>query len=135
MPAKKIGAATAWMIKALFSDVTAIPIPIVAAQSTQPIKAWARMMVILKAFIVLTPDDIFHTINIYEILPLGYQERSADWIFSLPAKSAIVRASLLAPEPALAASLGCHRHNGTFATYFGSHLRPIVEEDAYVLYN
>ena len=47
--AKKIGAPIAWTIRAFSTDIIIIPIPIVAAQSAQPIKACSR---IIKTFLI-----------------------------------------------------------------------------------
>jgi hypothetical protein len=58
--AKKIGAPIAWMISVLSNEVVAIPIPIVAAQSAQPIKAWTRIVMIFLRFMV------------FSFLPLGW---------------------------------------------------------------
>jgi len=40
-----MGALIACMIRVFFSDVMAKPIPIVAAHSAQPIKAWIRIII------------------------------------------------------------------------------------------
>ena len=58
----------AWTVNALFKEVTAIPIPMVAAHNAQPIKAWTRRIVILDAFIVLPAKGIFKSIEMYEVL-------------------------------------------------------------------
>jgi len=41
---KKIGDPIAWIIRAFSGYVVAMPIPIVAPQSAQPIKAWIRIL-------------------------------------------------------------------------------------------
>ena len=58
--AKKIGAPIAWMISVLSNEVVAIPIPIVAAQSAQPIKAWTRIVMLFPRFMV------------FSLLPFGW---------------------------------------------------------------
>lgn len=55
---KMIGAATAWMIRALWSPAAAIPSPMVTAQSAHPTIAWAAIITLCRRVEWLNADSL-----------------------------------------------------------------------------
>jgi hypothetical protein len=69
---KEDGAAMACMMSAVCSGKVANPMPIVAAHSAQPTKAWTRTITYFIRFILLLFLGLLETI---QIIPISLQER------------------------------------------------------------